>query len=370
MPFGFLTLTLAALLLMASCARQSAEPEKQSVMAPVTGPASPGGLSEYAGNDACAGCHQKEFDKHHGSRHAMTLRPMNRESIGAQAPPSGSVPGTNYVMEALGERFVFGLTGGQRFPLDLAFGSGKTGMAFTKAIDKDTMAEARISWYPPGKKFYITPGMESMPENSMGNVTRGPAARQCLECHTIAVPVDSLMPERMFMGVGCEACHGPGRAHADARKAGDFRRGRMEKLGEIGGQKLVERCGRCHRTEKDVAEKNLPAGHTDLFQSYGLVQSRCFKESSDKLSCITCHDPHTDVSADEKGYEAVCQQCHTGPDSIVHPQRPLLVRAKLCPVNKTDKCIECHMPKRAKPVFPGSPRRVADHFIRVNSASR
>ena len=95
--------------------------------------------------------------------------------------------------------------------------------------------------------------------------------------------------------------------------------------------------------------------------------SRCFRESRDRLTCVTCHDPHTDVATDDKPYTAACLQCHSRPTTGSAP-RP--VQAKPCPVNAVAKCVECHMPKRREPVFPGSPRRVADHFIRINRDDR
>ena len=98
------------------------------------------------------------------------------------------------------------------------------------------------------------------------------------------------------------------------------------------------------------------------FQAFGLERSRCFRESQDRLTCVTCHNPHTDVVTDEKAYTAACLRCHSRPQTGSAP-RP--VQAKPCPVNPSEKCVACHMPKRREPVFPGSPRRVADHFIRI-----
>src|SRR5207237_3287456 len=104
-------------------------------------------------------------------------------------------------------------------PLDLAFGSGKAGIAFAVIVSRDVMAEARMSYFPPGKRYYVTPGQNDLPARQLGNVSVGAAARQCFDCHTVAMPADSITPERRFMGVGCESCHGPGSAHVQAMKA-------------------------------------------------------------------------------------------------------------------------------------------------------
>ena len=145
-------------------------------------------------------------------------------------------------------------------------------------------------------------------------------------------------------------------------KAGSTRELHMQKLGGLGGAELNQLCGRCHRTEQAVIEKNLSRNHTDLFQAHGISQSRCFRESQNKLTCLTCHDPHRNASKDESGYVNACLKCHSSSSSSSRP----IPSAKVCPVNSRDKCIGCHMTPIAEPLFPGQPRSIADHYIRVH----
>ncbi|HEX3583094.1 MAG TPA: tetratricopeptide repeat protein, partial [Thermoanaerobaculia bacterium] len=56
---------------------------------------------------------------------------------------------------------------------------------------------------------------------------------------------------------------------------------------------------------------------------YRLEQSRCFRESGGKLSCLSCHDPHK-KTADVK---PVCMSCH----AKAH--------------RASEDCVACHMPK-------------------------
>ncbi len=169
------------------------------------------------------------------------------------------------------------------------------------------------------------------------------------------------------MGVGCESCHGPGGQHVEAMRQGKTDALFMPKLQKQDGKTIAEMCGRCHRTTKDATAKNLNSEHTDLFQAHGLEQSRCYREGQNKLSCTSCHDPHTSISTDEKTYNQVCLQCHA-PANI--PITTRLLQRRPCPINATEKCTSCHMPKRAEPVFPGSPHKVADHFIRVQKEKK
>jgi Tfp pilus assembly protein PilF len=56
---------------------------------------------------------------------------------------------------------------------------------------------------------------------------------------------------------------------------------------------------------------------------YRLEQSRCFRESGGKLSCLSCHDPHK-KTADVK---PICMSCHTNAHRA------------------SEDCVSCHMPK-------------------------
>src|SRR5438874_1713967 len=48
--------------------------------------ATPISNSEYAGNEACADCHPREFKQHKGSRHDVTMRLADPNELGTLAP--------------------------------------------------------------------------------------------------------------------------------------------------------------------------------------------------------------------------------------------------------------------------------------------
>ncbi|MEO8036373.1 MAG: tetratricopeptide repeat protein, partial [Acidobacteriota bacterium] len=74
--------------------------------------------------------------------------------------------------------------------------------------------------------------------------------------------------------------------------------------------------------------------------AYRLEQSRCFRESGGRLSCLTCHDPHRLVPAEERAahYRQVCLGCH---DVIAAGGR-----THTAPDREQADCAGCHMPKR------------------------
>ncbi|MCW5982896.1 MAG: cytochrome c3 family protein [Bryobacteraceae bacterium] len=124
-------------------------------------------------------------------------------------------------------------------------------------------------------------------------------------------------------GVNCEACHGPGAAHAKAPAQGNIVNPKNYLAGEIN-----QLCGSCHRkpaASGDDTDWNNPwnVRHQPLY----LAESACFRASEGRLSCLTCHDPHSGNA------EAGCASCH--PDVKHQPGTRTAGRA----------CIDCHMPK-------------------------
>jgi hypothetical protein len=110
------------------------------------------------------------------------------------------------------------------------------------------------------------------------------------------------------------------------------------------------------------------------FQAATLSWSRCFKESDDRLDCVTCHNPHQDVETKAAHYEARCLLCHAGagaetPRAGDSSQRRLPAGLKAgaelkpCPMSPQRGCIGCHMPT-VRDVIPHS--AFTDHFIRVH----
>ena len=318
---------------------------------------------EFVGNAACAECHQSEFKKHEHSRHANTLRPFTRGRLGDLAPAAGMIPKSLYLLTAHGDSFGFGVANTESAdnPIPLAFGSGKTGMTFVTVLNSSTVAEVRVSYLPHQKVWFVTPGQEDAQRDSLGKMRVDDKARRCISCHTVYREGQPLMPEETFMGVGCESCHGPASAHVAAERSSRQNSDhKIESLRNIGGSRMNDLCGKCHRTLKEVTEAHLDKGMTQRFQPYGMALSRCFKESNDLLTCSVCHDVHSDVTTSAKSYETACLRCH-GPTVS-----DKLVAAKACPKNPKTGCVGCHMPPKKVFQFSTVPVSMPDHYIRVH----
>jgi hypothetical protein len=345
----------------------------------------------YVGNEACRPCHGVEFDLHRTSRHALTMRPADLRSLGTTAPPAGPIAQSHYRIDAQqngalrferADRPEIGST------LGYALGSGKDAVTFIGDFKPGSLVEFRETYLASLHRWCITPGQEAVADVTLGTVHELGMAQRCVLCHAVKTKPDSTEPARGFCGVGCESCHGPGAEHINAVKAGQTNDLKMPDLSKLGASKLDAVCARCHRSIDDITIDSGNAAGTARFQGYGLELSSCFKHSSDRLSCVTCHDPHTNVRTDNRYYERICLSCHSGPASghsgpasghsgpasghsgpasghsgPASGHSGPASGGKSCPVNAKSDCIPCHMPGRLIFFNQNIPIVMADHLI-------
>jgi hypothetical protein len=342
-------------------------------------------LAAHLGDEACASCHPRESAAHARTRHAATLHAVGQGPLPFHLPVKDHFvdPATSlqYQFERQGDRCRFTVEapeGPRSGEAQYAFGSGKTGITLVGSTD-DTVREFRMSYFPARRRWEVTPGQRSASADPLGTRHDRATAQRCFSCHATVIAASRVLPEARFMGVGCESCHGPGRAHLEAVRRGDADR-RIERLGRWDGTRINTLCGRCHRTERELDPLDTFAlSQTQRFQPVGLAKSACFQQSAGRLTCVTCHDPHTDARTDEANYVKVCVSCHTPPAfrrsgvqafrrsgvGKIAPDRPNAQTperlSRACPVSPRGGCISCHMPDCE--VVRGI--RMADHWIRV-----
>jgi hypothetical protein len=326
----------------------------------------------YIGSPSCAQCHPGEFAAYTRSGHAHTLRPA------AQTPEARKLNGSTFDdPEHQGVRWKYMINDGhlwterhegeqiERFLIDYAFGSGRHATTFVtltdRTPDRPTMIEHRLTKFTHKEKPDITPGQgQASRSNSQRIGSSGRhyptwATLKCFECHTTATSKRGplvLDEATMIHNVGCERCHGPGRAHvlAAARDVDDAALAMPFGLGRWTAADEIRLCGACHRLPEMGDHALIRPDNAVLvrFQPVGLMQSACYAGSKGTLSCTTCHDPHAKTSTDRSAYEAVCLSCHKGPAQTA------------CKVSPASGCVSCHMPRRD--VSRGM--MMTDHWIR------
>lgn len=179
-------------------------------------------------------------------------------------------------------------------------------------------------------------------------------ATQCVGCHvTNFDPVSKTWKE---LGVGCEACHGPGGAHSESMDAKD-----IVNLKNLDQKKLNMVCGQCHSVGTDPSGKYafsptfVPGD--DLDKHFKLKdpgpeaansQYNTFltsKHESGGQKCTSCHDTHGDKAKDEHQLRSptneLCLGCHRMALGNTKAIGDLKSHAPTAAADAT--CASCHM---------------------------
>jgi predicted CXXCH cytochrome family protein len=253
-------------------------------------------------------------------------------------------------------------------------GSGKRGRTYLFE-QGGYWFEAPINWYDKKQIWDMAPNFQAVREAPLTL----PVDPGCLHCH--ASNVARSLPEARNLyanapfadaGITCTACHGDGEAHIGSN-------GKVHML-DIDALQAVRRdsvCLNCHlegqtavvRNGKEMADfrpgedlfdfavyfvykSESGSGGRATSQWESLLRSECKKKSGDRLTCTTCHDPHSSPGPEEKVsfYRQKCLQCHnsTGFAEKHHRENP--------------DCTACHMAR--PPSNDIAHEQVTDHWIK------
>jgi len=265
-------------------------------------------------------------------------------------------------LERRGSGTVYSVTDGSAtvsLPVRWAVGASSA-MGQTYVMEKDgELYESRVSWFRELNGLGPTlGGGNSFPADlseAVGRPMSHDDKLKCFGCHaTHATEGRLLTLEKMSPGVQCAHCHTSLEEHlaATVRSSGKplLPRG-LKDLGSMSAEQTSNFCGQCHRTWAEIAMQKNPSLANVRFQPYRLTESKCYDPDDARISCVACHDPHTEASAEPAAYDLKCQSCHAGGK----PQ------ARVCPVAKAG-CAGCHMPKIE---IPGAHYKFSDHRIRI-----
>lgn len=248
----------------------------------------------------------------------------------------------------------------KKVALDWCFGSGRHARTWAATLPgswgETDMLEFRWTWYRSIDGFDVTPGQQQVPEPGhfagLGTLKDAARAVRCFACHASYIPVvDGRIDLRnLEAGINCQRCHGPLQHHAQGASLVND----ANSWSKLTPLESINRCGQCHRRGDETPSEQIRPDNVTLtrFQPVGLAQSPCFQQSK-TMTCMTCHDPHRPLSAQDSRGTWQCLQCH---DHVKHPE------ATLCSAGHRDDCLTCHMPKvKQEP----APLEFTDHWIRV-----
>jgi len=314
------------------------------------------------GSARCAECHRAEAGQLH-THHAHTLA---RVTASSDAPrfarpsdlydPSLGITYRTGVRKGVPELTAAADAKSASVTPSFALGSGHLGVTYLGEF-QGVPVELRLSYYGRERRWEFTPSQQigARVSTPVGRALAPDTERGCYACHTTVLAQEGgeLAPDQSLLGVGCEACHGPGKAHVEAVRA-HSPDPKMPRLSLYRDRVSTELCGQCHRTsQSNDPHDPIVATQLPRLQGLALSQSACFRKSGGRLSCVTCHDPHRD--ADRTGpaeYDRKCVSCHNQPAGGV-----------TCKVSPGGDCVRCHMPAQVVDL-PTNPK-FHTHWIKV-----
>ncbi|MFC1744648.1 multiheme c-type cytochrome [Candidatus Riflebacteria bacterium] len=195
------------------------------------------------------------------------------------------------------------------------------------------------------------------------------------------------------LSINCESCHGPGKRHIELANSGELNSLRemgMAALWPVSKDESLKTCLRCHSSKfpiynfgaylpgKDLDNyysQNLTTWYLKELHADGRVKSFCYQKNhlysdcylSGSMTCVDCHDPHSQKYRDIWGKELVgrfddvqCLDCHES------KRKAILKHTHHKKGSKGSLCISCHMPFLQHPALGNEVRFArSDHTIPI-----
>ena len=376
------------------------------IVYPVIGYAETQLAPEYTGSGACKNCHEQEYEKWSDSHHGWAWRePIAANVLGDFNNAEFTHAGFSYRFLTENDEFfiiadnsqgketkyrlhsVVGVTPLQQYLVD-------TGEGHLQALD--------VAWDTIENRWYhLYPEEDTSAGNGMhwsGSYKNWNA--RCAECHATDYrknydPLQhSYSSQQLEIGVGCEACHGPGSAHvawADAPEK--FAPGLWQEVDKQGlttayvkndAASQVNLCAGCHSRREPIGAVSPEPGsdyndhyrlallrdglyfadgqiHDEVYVYGSFLQSKMHDKG---VACSNCHDAHSYQLLVQGN--AICTQCHNAIGNALFPS--LINKDYDTPEHhfhetgtEGAQCKQCHMPERNYMVV--DPRR--DHSFRI-----
>ncbi len=355
----------------------------------------------YVGSDQCTDCHVDEAEAWANSHHALAWTEVGAGKMVADFDgtrfehdgmsvlfdhggevPTAQVTEKDGVMTEYDVHSVVGIEPLQQYLFE---------------TEPGRLQSFDVVWDTEHKRWYhLYPDQDLPPDDGLH--WTGPYKNwnaRCAECHATGFEKNydaqtrSYQSHQVEIGVGCEACHGPGSAHIDwvngrVLPEGVNEAGFAMSWGKGQTETEIQQCAGCH-SRREAHEQGNPLPGTPYHEAYNLallrpgtyhpdgqildevyvygsfLQSKMYAQG---VGCMNCHEPHSaTLKAEGNG---VCTQCHS---PAGNPDFPSLARKDYdtpehhhhTEDSAGAQCKTCHMIER---VYMGVDGR-RDHSFRV-----
>lgn len=359
--------------------------------------------ADYAGSSACARCHQAEHGQWSRSLHVRMTKPAAEALVAGDFDDASFADhGRAYRMETRnGRRFISVSHGGrpsQRFEVHYTLGA-KRFQGYLTRLPDGRLYVLPVFWHVAQRRWVDWKEITPVPDGDhdlrqIWNVT-------CFNCH--ATNLDAAFDAAAAsyattwteMGLGCEACHGPGRPHIalmdEWKRTGvtgapgdDIR---IFAPRRAAPRQVFDMCAYCHGNKNNLFLGFLPGRRMEDFalpflvsqpmpagdpqgdfwpdgrpsrfnRPQALTLSGCFLEGN--VTCTSCHVAHGSrnehslkVPVEES--DRLCTQCHetvraqgSGPRArgdvrVATTGAALEQHTHHSFESQGSRCIECHM---------------------------
>ena len=368
----------------------------------LAGLASSGAAAEpaYTGSAACADCHEAEAAAWEGSHHALAWTRPSPATVRADFDGT-RFEGTGMTVEFRREVEAYLATvtesNGETTEYRVHSVAGVEPLQqFLLETEPGRLQSFDVVWDTEERRWFHLYPKQSLPPDD-GLHWTGPYKTwngRCASCHATGYEKRYDPATRRYasteaeIGVGCEACHGPGSAHVAWAEHGTAPPGGLTQAGFTADTDAPEAwlgvCAGCHSRREALDDGNPVPGtafhdafrlallRPGLYHADGQIRDEVYVAGSflqsrmhaAGVTCRDCHDAHTARRRAEGN--ALCTQCHS---PAGNPRFPTL-RAGLYddpahhfhpPDTPGAQCKTCHMIERTYMGVDG--RR--DHSFRV-----
>jgi tetratricopeptide (TPR) repeat protein len=354
-------------------------------------------FAQYAGSESCKDCHEEEFDQWAGSNHGLAERfvePVRDESAFNPArsfkhgTQSSSVTWSNGVADVTS----LGLSGHPETHTVARVIGHNPLRQFLIPFPGGRLQTLEASYDPRSNQWFNANGEEDRQPGEWGHWT-GRGANwnfMCASCHNTRLrknynaASDGYRTTMAEMSVGCEACHGPLRAHNAWQKKFGKSGATDPTLVKLNHRQVLDNCGECHSRRAELTGDFQPGDDflnqydldmvdgSELYYADGQIREEDYEYASFLGSrmhaagvyCLNCHNPHTAKIRLPGNW--ICLQCHGGGstnapaiDPVAHSHHKVrgygadgkLVSADLTKYNSQNftetggECVNCHMPQ-------------------------